>query len=157
MSSIYLKPSGRFYYIAFFVAFAVLSLILYTISSFIQLQFNIWQAIFMLLLMYFVALGGAFLYFQQSYIHVEDDIMTVREGILFSKVMVIPFSKIKEIKTQYTFIDRLLGVGTVAIDIAETPGMEIVFSHVPKESINSFLSMFRQHKENGKNQAADKR
>ncbi len=145
LNSIYLKSSGRRYYVTFFIAFLILSAILLAISPFIP--FNVYQLVFALLVLNFAASGAAFLYFQNRYIHVEDEVLTVRQGVLTSKMSVIPFNKIDEIKTQYTLFDRVLGIGTIMIDTAGTSGVEVVFSNVPQESINAFLGLFRQYRQ----------
>lgn len=145
LTSIYLKPSGRRYYISFFLAFALLSIILFLASP--MLKFNVYQLIFALLVLNFFASGIAFLYFQHHYIHVEDEIITVKEGLLMSKMVVIPFDKINEIKTEYSMSDRILGVGTIMLDTAGTGAVEVIFPDVPRESINAFIALFRQYKE----------
>lgn len=145
MNSIYLKPSGRIYYASFVLLFILISTLLNAASAF--LAFNIYQVMFILLALASFASLIAFLYFQHKYIHVEDEIITVREGIITSKISVIPFNKINEIKTQFSFFDRLLGVGTIMIDTAGTSAVEVVFKNVPKESISAFLGLFRQHRE----------
>ncbi len=144
-SSIYLKPSGRVYYASFFIAFLLLSGLLMLAAPFVK--FNVYQAMFALLVLNFIASGLAFLYFQQSYIHVEDEIVTVKEGVVLSKMVVIPFNKIDGIKTQYSLIDLLFGLGTIMIDTAGTGAIEVIFSNVPKESIDSFVAMFRNYRQ----------
>ncbi len=143
-NSIYLKPSGRFYYAAFFIAFLAVSLALYALAG--VLPFNAYQAMFELLVLYFVLSGGAFLYFQQQYVHAEDEMLTVKEGVVTSRMVVIPFNKISEVKTQYGLWDTILGVGTVVIDTAGNSGVQVVFSHVPRDSIIAFLAMFRNYR-----------
>lgn len=145
LTSIYLKPSGRRYYISFFLAFVILSIIIFLASP--LLKFNVYQLILALLALNFLASGIAFLHFQHHYIHVEDEIITVKEGLLMSKMVVIPFDKINEIKTEYGMSDRILGVGTIMLDTAGTGAVEVIFSNVPRESINAFIALFRQYKE----------
>lgn len=143
-NSVYLKPSGRRYYMLIFLAFAALSIALGGLGAF--LQFSPWQAIFGLLVLMLAAWGVAFLYFQQQYIHAEDGIITVRRGIITSKMTVIPFNKISEVGTEYGLADRLLGVGKIIIDTAGTDKEEVVFRDIPAQSISTFLALFRQYK-----------
>ncbi len=144
---IYLKPSGRRYYLLFFLAFATISAVLLFATP--LFPFNVYQAVFALLVLASIASGVAFLYFQRQYIYVEDEMITVREGIFTSRAMMIPFSNVVEIKTQYTLVDSILGVGTVMIDTAGTAGVEVVFSNIPRQSIINFLSLFRHYKQLG--------
>lgn len=149
MNSIYLKPSGKIYYVSLFLSFLVLSAIVFLVSPAIPI--NAPLVVMMLLAVYFIVVGAIMLYYQYAYIHVEDEMITVREGLITSKMFVIPFNKISEIGTKYALIDSLFGVGTVMIDTSGTSGVEIVFRNVPKEKINSFVSIFRRYKdESGK-------
>lgn len=145
--SIYLKPSGRIYYAVVFAAFLLLSALLFLLEPWLGINAplgSLW-----LLVLAFCAWGFVFLYFQYHYIHVEDGTLTVREGLLTRKMVIIPFEKITEIESVRSALEALFGVGTVKIDTSGTSGMEIIFRNVPKESIDSFLGFFRRYQDSG--------
>lgn len=156
-NSIYLKPSGRIYYILGFVVYFILTGIILSFSQFFPPYINPYQIILGLLILNFIFLGAVFLYFQHRYIHVEDEIITVREGGLFTnKMTIIPFNKIVEIKTQHELHEKFVGVETIMIDIAGRGVMEVVFKNVPQESVSSFISFFKRYKESKKIDAKNK-
>lgn len=132
------------YYIGLFLAFLLLSTILFLLQQF--LPFSAPLASLLLLLLTLLGLALTFFYFQFYYIHVEDDIITVREGLVTSKMLVIPFNKITEIETNRTLLESLFGIGTIKINTSGTSGVEIVFKNVPKENIDTFIGIFRRYK-----------
>lgn len=142
--SIYLKPSGRKYYISFSFAFVLLSAMLFFTAP--LFPFNIYLVIFVLFVLDCIIIGSIFLYFQSRYIHIENDIITVKEGLIMSKIAVIPFNKVSEVTTQYTLMDKLLRVGTIMLDTAGTPKVEVSFSNIPCESITAFIGVFKRYK-----------
>lgn len=144
--SIYLKPSGRPYYISFFVLFLALCALLYLIGTFVP-QVNVYIIMFGLLILYFIASGIAFLYFQQIYMHVEDDTVSVKMGILTSKFSLIPFGKITEVSTQYGIVDRILGLGSVTIEMMGGEADDITFKNIPKDSISAFMGVFKRSRD----------
>ncbi len=146
MSAIFLKPSGRAYYLAFFALFMLFSLLLVFVSNYFALAFNIYQVIVGLMVVYFIASSAIFLYYQCQYIHVEENFITVRQGVISSKVSVVPMSKIVEVAASYSILDRILGIGTIKVDTSGTNTVEIIFRFVPKESIHTFISIFKTKK-----------
>ncbi|VVB98372.1 Bacterial PH domain protein [uncultured archaeon] len=146
MNVIYLKPSGRPYYVSLFAAFLALSALLYLVAPLVP-QVNVYALMFGLLVLYFAASGVVFLYFQQVYMHVEDETITVKRGIVTSNVSVIPFNKITEVSTRYTLADKLLGLGSVTLEMMGPEEDDVTFKNVPKESITSFLALFKRSRE----------
>lgn len=141
-TSLYLKQSGRFYYLSFFIVFIIISIILYVFAS--SFSFDIYQIIFGLFILYFVVACFAFLYFQNFYIYIESEIIIVKEGLIIHKMIAIPFDKINEITIKYTFADKILGIGTIIIDTTGTDAVEIIFPNVLIEKIHLFINIFKQ-------------
>ncbi|MFA5076854.1 MAG: PH domain-containing protein [Candidatus Micrarchaeia archaeon] len=147
MAGIYIKPSGKAYYFFFSAAFAVLCALAFLLSG--QLQFDPLLPAAALAASLAIACAITYSYFQYFYIHVEDEIVTVREGAVSSKMVVIPFSKISGVESRRNPLDSLFGLGTLVIDTIGSAGVEVEFRNVPQESVDSFMDIFRRHKDAG--------
>ncbi|MBU0586562.1 PH domain-containing protein [Candidatus Micrarchaeota archaeon] len=145
MTSIFLKPSGRVYYISFSLAFFLISALLIWASP--LLPFNPYQLVFILIILALVASLAIFFYFQYQYIHLEEDTVTIRQGFLNSRISIIPIKKVIEVRSDYSLVDRLLQMGTLYLDTAGTANLEITFRFVPRENIHTFLGAFKRYQD----------
>ncbi len=145
-TSLYIQPSARPYCVSFFILFLLLSGLMYVVGQYAP-SFNPYLFILAFFALYLIISGAAFLYFKQFYMHIEEDVVTVKQGIITSKVSVIPFNKITEVSTQFTIVDRILGLGTVTLELMGAEQDDIVFAGVPADRIAAFVAVFRRSRE----------
>lgn len=146
-TTLYLKPSGRFYYWGLVILFIILSTFLVLLAPY--LPFNIYKVMFIIGVLFFIIGLLVMIYFQHHHIYVENNLITVKEGILLTKYNIIPFEKITDVKFTYSFIDKLLGVGTIMINTSGTSNYEVVMKYIPKEKLTQFkiiMNNFRKNK-----------
>ncbi|MDD5337630.1 MAG: PH domain-containing protein [Candidatus ainarchaeum sp.] len=148
MAGTYIRPSGKIYYFLFASAFAVLCALTLLLSA--VMEFSPYLIMAVLVAMLAIACAATYTYFQYFYIHVEDEIITVREGAVSSKMVVIPFNKISGVESRRGPLDSIFGLGTLMIDTSGSAGVEVEFRNTPQESISIFMDIFRKYKDGEK-------
>ncbi|VVB98674.1 Bacterial PH domain protein [uncultured archaeon] len=88
-------------------------------------MFGIPKVLFPILLLLALALLGALpMYLWIQLVHnsftyeVGESEIIIREGVITRKTTVIPYSKIQDITSERTFIERMLGIATIEIETA---------------------------------------
>ncbi len=147
---LFLKPSGRKYYLLIAGAFLLLSAGLFyglydrwlSAQDFAKLEF-------FLLITTLLAFLLTMFYFQTAYIKVENESVLVRRGILIRTSMMIPFNKIDNIQTKATLLDAVLGLQTIMIDTSGTDEIELTMDNLPSAKVKEFLDYYKEWKRSG--------
>ncbi len=145
---LFLKPSGRLYYLAIALTFIIASIFLFVLHYLKVLSVcDLAKLEFLFLIISFIIFILAVLYFQTAYMKIEEDTVTVRKGVLIRKTTLIPFRRIDNIKTSSSIFDMLLGLQTIMIDTSGTDQIEVVMPYIPRERVAEFLAYFKRWRE----------
>jgi putative membrane protein len=151
---LFLKPSGRLYYLAIATTFIIASIFLFVLYYMKVFSFCDFAKLeFFSLIISIIIFIIAVLYFQTAYMKIEGDTITVRKGILIRKTTLIPLHRIDNIKTSSSIFDLILGLQTIMIDTSGTDQIEVIMPYIPKEKVIEFLAYFKRWKKEGKNES----
>ena len=144
----YLKPSGRIFYTALVIVY-----FLTVLGSAVAWWFKVLPSFVFGLVLFgssvllLVSLVLVALYFQLSYIKVENDSVLLKKGLVNRKSTLIPFNRIDNVKTNANLVEMLFGLKTLMIDTSGSDEIEIVLDNIPVEQVERFMDYYNKWRE----------
>ncbi len=136
---VYMSP--RKYILVILLMAIILSFLLAGISLVFEMPFWIYVfvAIFAVLLIVFAVLHA-----RMTSLEIDEYGVILQSGILIRHKTTIPFSRIDNIKTIRSILDRLLGLGSFEIDTPGKAGAEVIVKSLTIGDIHRMEEIFRE-------------